>query len=172
MKIVRTLSLIVALAGASTVHAQAPAKAPAGKAPAAEKKAPEADKKAPAGNELSAADIQKAEKFFDDLHAAVMKNQTACPKMATSINGLLDKHQDWLKKMVESGKDMPQGSRDKLQKKQTEMTNGIMKCKDDKDVGAAMQRFMTILMSPKKPAEKTEAAPAPAPVPAPAPAKK
>jgi hypothetical protein len=158
MKLARTLSLLVALAGASTVHAQAPAKAPA------EKKAPEADKKAPpAGNDLSPADVQKAEKFFDELYTAVMKNQAACPKLATAVNGLLDKHGDWLKKTVESGKDMPQASRDKLQKKQNEMQGGLAKCKDDKDVQAAMQRFMAILMPPKKSAEKTDAAPAPAP---------
>ena len=156
MKLVRTLSLLVALAGASTVHAQAPGKAPA------EKKAPEADKKAPAGNELSPADVQKAEKFFDELYSAVMKNQTACPKLATAVSGVLDKHQDWLKKTVESGKDMPQASRDKLQKKQSDMAAGLAKCKDDKDVQAAMQRFMAILTAGKKPAEKTETAPAPA----------
>ena len=156
MKLVRSLSMIIALAGASTVHAQAPAKAPA------EKKAPEADKKAPAGNELSAADVQKAEKFFDELYVAVTKHQAACPKMATAISSLLDKHQDWLKKMAESGKDMPQASKDKLQKKQNEMTTGVMKCKDDKDVQTAMQRFITLLTA-KKPAEKTEPAPAPAP---------
>ncbi|HWO19697.1 MAG TPA: hypothetical protein VNO30_13015 [Kofleriaceae bacterium] len=151
MKLARTLSLLVALAGASTVHAQAP------------KKAPAAAEKAPAGNELSPADVQKAEKFFDELYSAVMKNQAACPKMATAVSGLLDKHQDWLKKMVESGKDMPQASRDKLQKKQSEMAGGLGKCKDDKDVQAAMQRFMALLVPPKPPAEQTEAAPAPAP---------
>lgn len=169
MKLVRTLSMIIALAGASTVYAQAPAKTPApapAKTPApapAEKKAPD---KAAAKDELSPAEIQKAEKFFDELYNAVIKNQDACPKMATALNAVLDKHQEWLKKMVESGKDLPQASKDKMQKKQADLGNGIMKCKDDKAVVAAMQRFMSVATAPAK---KSDAAPAPA---APAPAKK
>lgn len=165
MKLVRTLSMIIALAGASTAYAQAPAKTPA---PAPAKTAAPAEKKAPdkpAGKEeLSPAEVQKAEKFFDELYTAVVKNQDACPKMATALNAVLDKHQDWLKKMVESGKDLPQASKDKMQKKQADLGNGIMKCKDDKAVVAAMQRFMTIAT-----AKKADAAPAPA---APPPAKK
>jgi hypothetical protein len=39
---------------------------------------------------------------------------------------------------------MPQASKDKLQKKQGEMMSGIMKCKDDKGVQTAMQRFASI----------------------------
>jgi hypothetical protein len=158
MKLVRTFTMIIALAGASTVYAQAP------KAPATpEKKAPEADKKAPADKpakeELSKAEVEKAEKFFNDFYDAVMKNQDACPKMATAINALLDKHGDWLKKMAESGKDMPQASKDKMQKKQTEMMGGMTKCKDDKDVQAAMQRFVSIAMSAKKSPPPATAAP-------------
>jgi hypothetical protein len=167
MKLVRTLSMIIALAGASTVHAQAPAKTPApapAKAPApAEKKAPD---KPAAKEELSPAEVQKAEKFFDELYNAVVKNQDACPKMATALNAVLDKHQDWLKKMVDSGKDLPQASKDRMQKKQADLGNGIMKCKDDKAVVAAMQRFMTIAT-----AKKADQGPAPAPA-APPPAKK
>jgi hypothetical protein len=158
MKLVRTLSMIIALAGASTVYAQAPEK----KAPA-EKKAPE---KAPAKEELSPAEVKKAEAFFEEFYNVVMKNQDACPKMATGINGLIDKHHDWLKKMTESGKDMPQASKDKMQKKQQEMMGGILKCKDDKDVQAAFQRFAGIMMAKKKVDTGTTAAPPPASPPA------
>lgn len=152
MKLVRTISMIIALAGASTatVHAQAPGK----KAPA---------KEAPAKGELSPAEVKKAEAFFDELHDAVVKNQDACPKMATRINAVFNKHEAWLKKVVESGKDLPQATKDKVQKRQQEMVGGLMKCKDDKDVLTAFQRFAT-LMQPK-----AEAAPAPPPPP---PAKK
>jgi hypothetical protein len=152
MKLVRTLSMIIALAGASTALADTPAKAPA-PAPA-EKKAPD---KAPAKEELGKADVEKVEKFFDEFYNAVVKNQDACPKMATAINTLLDKNEAWLKKMAESGKDMPQASKDKMQKKMQDMMNGMMKCKDDKGVQASMQRFMTIAAS-----KKAEPAPAPA----------
>lgn len=143
MKLVRTLSMIVALAGASTVHAQAPEK----KAPAPEKKAPE---KAAPKEELSPADVKKAEAFFEEFFNAVVKNQDACPKMAPAINGVIDKHEAWLKKTMASGKDMPQASKDKIQKRQGEMMGGVLKCKDDKDVQAAFQRFGALMMSAKK----------------------
>jgi hypothetical protein len=155
MKLVRTLSMFIALAGASTVYAQAP-KAPAEKkAPAADKapaKAPEKapDKAAPpAKEEMSPADVKKAEAFFDEFFDAVMKNQDACPKMATAINATLDKHQKWLETVLATGKDVPQTTKDKMQKKQQEMMGGMMKCKDDKDVGAAFQRFVGMMMKKK-----------------------
>ena len=157
MKLVRTLSMIIALAGAATVHAQTPAKTPP-----AEKKAPE---KAPAKEELSPAEVKKAEAFFDEFFNAVMKNQDACAKMATAINTVIDKHEKWLKEVMATGKDMPQASKDKLQKRQQELMGGVAKCKDDKDVQAAFQRFIGIMMSKKK-------ADAPTSAPAPAPAKK
>lgn len=165
MKLVRTLSMFLALAGATTAYAQTAPKAPA------EKKAPEADKKAPPPPsdkkaELTPAEVAKAEKFFDEFFNAVVKNQDACPKMATAINALLDKYGDWLKQMAESGKDMPQSSKDKMQKKQNEMGTAMQKCLADEGVKTAMQRFMTIAMSAKKPA------PAPAPPAAPPAAKK
>jgi hypothetical protein len=159
MKLVRTLSMIIALAGASTVYADTPPKA----APA-EKKAPDkaADKPAEKKPELSPADVKKAEAFFDEFYNAVMKNTEACPKMAVAINGVIDKHEKWLKETMASGKDMPQASKDKLQKRQQEMMNGVMKCKDDKDVQAAFQRFASIMM-----AKKTETSgPAPSTPPA------
>ena len=157
MKLVRTVLMIIALAGASTVYAQTPAKTPP-----AEKKAPE---KAPAKEELSPAEVTKAEAFFEEFYSAVVKNQDACPKMATAINALIDKHEKWLKEVLATGKDMPQASKDKLQKRQQELMAGVMKCKDDKDVQASFQRFVGIMMSKKK----TDA---PAQAPAPPPAKK
>ena len=132
MKFVRTLSMIIALAGASTVYADTPAKAPA------EKKAPD---KAPAKEELSAADAAKVEKFFNDFVDAIVKNQDACPKMATAINSLLNANEAWIAKMADSGKDLPPSVKEKLAKRQGEMMTGVMKCKDDKDVNAAMMRF-------------------------------
>jgi len=165
MKLARTLSMIIALAGAATVYADTPpAKAPA-PAPT-EKKAP--DK--PAKPELSPAEVEKVEKFFNEFYDAVVKNQDACPKMATAINALFDKNEKWLKEMAASGKDLPQSSKDKMAKKQSDLMGGMLKCKDDKGVQAAMQRFMSI-MGAKKKADAPTPAPAPAPAPA-APPKK
>lgn len=144
MKLVRALSMIIALAGASTALADTPpAKAPA---------------PAPAKQEFTKAEVDKIEKFFSDFYDAVTKNQDACPKMATAINALFDKNQDWLKKMMESGKDLPQASKDKMQKKQQDLFQGVMKCKDDKGVEAAMQRFMA--MATKKKADTSAPPPA------------
>jgi hypothetical protein len=145
MKLVRTLTLFIALAGASTVHAQAK------KAPEKAEKAPEkAPEKAAPAEELSPADVKKAEAFFEEFYNAVTKNQDACPKMATAINALFDKHEKWLRQVMASGKDMPQASKDRIQKRQGELMGGVMKCKDDKDVQAAFQRFASIMMSAKK----------------------
>jgi len=152
MQLTRTLSMILALAGASiAAAAPPPAKAPA-PAPG--------DKKAPAREEYARADVEKAEKFFDELHGAVMKHQDACPKMGAAFHTVLDKHEEWIKKMIASGKDLPQAARDKLQKRQQEMMGGIGKCREDKAVQAATQRFWGYLVA-KKLADKPEAAPPP-----------
>lgn len=140
MKLFATLSLLIALASASPLLADAPAAKPP-----ADKKAPPAEKKPMATPD----EIKKAEVFFDDLYNAVVKNQDACPKMGPAVNGVLDKHEAFLRKMVDADKDVPQATKDKWAKKQTDMAAGVMKCKDDKGVMAAFQRFTT-LSTPKK----------------------
>jgi hypothetical protein len=150
MKLVRTLSMFLALAGASTVYADTPTKAPP------------ADKKAPAKTEMSADEIKKTEEFFQAFYDAIVKNQDACPKMGPAINVVLDKHLPWLQKMQEAGKEPPQATKDKMQAKQGDMMNAMLKCKDDKGVEAAMKRFMAVATK-KKDSTKTEAAPPPAP---------
>src|SRR6187455_2572946 len=108
VKLVRTLSMIIALAGASTALADTPpAKAPA-PAPTEKKADKPADKApAPAKPEFAKEEVDKIEKFFGELFDAVTKNQDACPKMATALNTLIDKNQDWVKKLLETGKDLP-----------------------------------------------------------------
>jgi hypothetical protein len=140
MKLVRTLSLIIALAGASTVHADTP--------PA----------KAPARPELSKGEVAKAEAFVDDFHKASTQNKDACPKMGPALKVVFDKHLDWMKKMAESGKEMPKADRDRLRKKQEEAVVAVFKCKDDQGVIAEMQRFKEVLM--KKKDAKSEPPPA------------
>ncbi len=146
MKLVRTLSMILALAGAATVHAQP--------------KAPPAEKQAPAREELGKADADKVEKFFGELHAAVIKQKDACPKMGPAINAVLDKHLAWVQKLAETGKDMPQASKDRMQKKQDELGAALMKCQDDLGVQRAWERLMSAVK--KKKAEPAPAAPPPA----------
>ena len=155
MKLVSKLSLILALAGASTVYADtAPAKAPA-KAPApADKKAPP-PAAAPAEPKKPMAtpeEIKKVEAFFDDFVGAIVKNADACPKMGPAVNAVIDKHEAFLKKMAETDKDVPQATKDKMASKQNDIMNAIMKCKDDKGVVAAFDRFTKISAGAKKPA--------------------
>jgi hypothetical protein len=154
MKLVRTLSMIIALAGAATAFADTPpAKAPA------EKKAPE-----PKKEEISAADAAKAEKFWGDFVDAFVKNQDSCPKMAAAVNAVITANEAFLMKMAESGKEPPASLKEKMQKRQGEMMSAAMKCKDDKDLAAALQRFAAMDAKRKagasKPADKTPPPPA------------
>ncbi|MBA3458453.1 MAG: hypothetical protein H0T46_00715 [Deltaproteobacteria bacterium] len=145
MKLLSTLSLVLAFAGATPVLADTPpAKAPA------EKKAPPA--KTDASKTLSADEVKKAMAFFDEFHGAIVKNQDACPKMGPAVNAVLDKHEVWLRKMAETGKDLPPAEKEKLQKKQADMMSAVMKCKDDKGVMDAFQR-LAVVMTPKTPAK-------------------
>ena len=154
MKLFSTVSLLLALSASPLLADTPPAKAPAEKkAPPADKKAPSADKPADSKKPMvTPEELKRAEAFFDDLHGAVVKNQDACPKMATAVNGVLDKHAEFIRKMVASDKDVPQATKDKWEKKQGDMAAGIMKCKDDKAVMAAFQRFSTLSSPP--PAKK------------------
>jgi hypothetical protein len=122
----------------------------------------------PAREELAPDEVRKAEKLLDDLHDAVVKHLDACPKMATALGAVLTKHQDWLRKTVEGGKDVPQAAKDKLRKRQIETVGGLRKCKDDKGVQAAKDRFLSLLTPPLAPS-RSEGGAAAAPSP---PAKK
>ena len=152
MKLVCTLSMLIALAGASTIHAQA-TKVPA------EKKAPEKvpEKAAPAPKEeLSPAEIKKVKAFFDELTEVIVKSKAPCSKVAAGINTTLDKHQESLKKILESRKEVPQVWTDKRQESLFAMAEAIITfCRDDKDVRAATQRFDNLM---KKEDDKAEPA--------------
>jgi hypothetical protein len=141
MQLVRTLSfmLALALAGASTVHAQS---------------------KAPAREELGKADADKVEKFLGELHGAAVKHQGACPKMATALHAVLDKHLASVQKLAESGKDMPQAAKDRSKKKLEELSAALAKCQDDKGVQSAWLRLMSAV------GKKKQDAPPPAEPPA------
>ena len=90
MKLLRSFTLIAALAGASTVYADTPAKAPAGDKKAPDAKAPPAgggDKK-DAGTEVSKADADEFYKFFEKFVQAIVDNKDNCEKMAGAMAGL------------------------------------------------------------------------------------
>jgi hypothetical protein len=128
MKPLRTLTFFLALAVSSVASAEKPKEAP------------------PAGKPqtMTKAEVAKAKKFLHELADTVVKNQNDCPKMATGINAVLDKNEAFLAQMMASKKDLPQKDKDELKKRQGDMMNGFMKCKDDKAVVASMQRIAAI----------------------------
>ena len=146
MKLVRTASLIIALAGATTVYADTPQKAPADKK-APDAKAPpakDAPAPAPAKEEISAADAQKVLDFFNKFADAIIANKDSCPKMAVAINGVIDSNKAFIEqanKMKAENKKLPKAVEDKMGARMKEFLPIVMKCKDDKDVAAAMQRM-------------------------------
>jgi hypothetical protein len=157
MKLVRTLSLLITLVGASTALAQTP---PA-KAPAEKKAPPEAEKKA----EFNKAEVAKLEAFFNDFAKAVVDNKDACGKMGPAIKVVLDKHLEAVRPLIESGKDLPKADKDRLKPKQDEVTANIIKCKDDKSVAEQFQRLLGAMMAKKKDAKADAPTTAPAPPP-------
>jgi hypothetical protein len=170
MKLVRTFSMIIALAGATTAFADtkpADKKAPEAK-PEAKKDAPPA----PPAQEISAAEAEKVLAFFKQFSAAIIANKDSCPKMAVAINGVIDKNKDFIAKanaMKAEGKKLPKATEEKMGEEMKAMIPAVMKCKDDKDVNAAMQRMEK--GGDKAPAAKSEPKTAPAAPAAPAPKK-
>jgi hypothetical protein len=109
----------------------------------------DAPKKA-AEEEISAADAAKLEKFVDAWVDAMTKNQSDCPKMGKAMSALLDTHEAWLTKIAESGKAVPPAMKEKFKKKGGDMMDALTKCKDDKTVTGAMERFGAIDKKRKK----------------------
>lgn len=150
MKLALILSLLVATpalaADPPPAKAKEEKKAPPPAAKPAEDK-PAADKPA-AKPVMSPQEAKLVEAFFDDLFAAVMKTQTDCPKMGPAINGVLDKHKGLFDKLS-SDKDPPPALKAKMEKKQGEFVQALMKCTSDKGVTDALDR-MTKMAAPKK----------------------
>lgn len=163
MKLVRTFSLVLALAGASTVYADPPKAPPAKAAP--DKAAPAPDKAAPPAKsgkpEMNAAEVAKLEKFTTDFSDAIVKNKAACPKMGASINSVIDKHEAWLKTAMQ--KEPPQSYKDKTKAREAEMKTAVEACMQDKDVQAAVQRFFAIATAAAKADKGAPTTPPPPP---------
>jgi hypothetical protein len=118
---------------------------------------------APKTEEISAADAAKLEKFVDAWIDVMVKNTADCPKMGKGMNALLDTHEAWLTKIAESGKEVPPAMKEKFKKKGGDMMNALMKCKDDKTVTGAMERFGAIDKKRKKAPESKPAEAKPEP---------
>ena len=103
MKLVRTFTMITALAGATLAYADTKPPTPA---PAADKKAPPPA----AAPEVSQADAEKFLVFFNKLVDTVVANKDDCTKLAAGINGVIDGNKDMIAKANEAkaaGKKLP-----------------------------------------------------------------
>lgn len=113
-------------------------------------------------------DLKKAHAFIDALVTAITSNTSDCDKMATQMNSVLDAHAATIKMINEhkaAGRKPPKEFEDKLAAKKPELMGAIMKCKDNANVQASVQRLMAVMSGASsappatKPAEKTPAKP-------------
>ncbi|MBS1120672.1 MAG: hypothetical protein H6Q90_2900 [Deltaproteobacteria bacterium] len=128
MKLLRTFTMI-ALLGASTATAFADTAPP---------------KKDAKTEEISAADADKFLAFFNKFVDAIVQNKDNCPKMASSLNGVIDGNKDLIQKANDakaSGKKLPKALEEKMMARVKEMMPAMQKCGADKDVQAAIQRM-------------------------------
>lgn len=146
MKMLRSLTMIAALATSTVAFADTP---PPAKAPAADKKAPApvADKKAPPApvkEEISQADAEAFLAFFNKVADAMVVNKDDCTKLAAAINKLTDDNAPLLKKANDaksSGKKLPKALEDKMMARVKDMMPAMQKCQADKGVNDAMKRM-------------------------------
>ena len=111
-----------------------------------------ADKAAPTRDEISAADADKFLAFIDKVATAVTSNLDACPKMGKALHAVADANADVIKMANDAkaaGKKLPKAHEDKMRDKAKAIEPGLTKCKADKTVTAATDRF----------AKKTKSAP-------------
>src|SRR4051812_48603910 len=133
MKLIRTISLSLALATSISPAFADDAKKPAAPAPAPA-----------AGKEPSKADVDKFLAFFDKLVDTVVADKDACPKMATDVNKLIDANQDLLKMGAEAkakGMQLPKDAQDHMMASTKKMMGGMQKCGNDPEVQKAFQRL-------------------------------
>ena len=130
MKLIRTISLSLALAATASTAFADDAKKPA---------------PAPKTDETPAkADVDKFLVFFDKLVDIVVKDKDSCPTMAADLNKHIDGNQDVLKAGAEAkakGMKLPKEAQDHMMASVKKMMAAAQKCGNDKDVQAAMQRM-------------------------------
>ena len=139
MKLLTTFTMLAILAATTVASAEAPAAPPAQDA------------------EISKADADKFLAFFNSFVDAIVQNKDNCPKMAASLNGVIDKNKALIKKANDAkaaGKKLPKALEEKMMARVKEMMPAMQKCGADKDVQAALQR-----MDEKAPAAAPAAAP-------------
>lgn len=103
--------------------------------------------------EISKAEGDKFLAFFNTFVDAIITNKEDCPKMATSINGIIDKNQALIKKANDAkaaGKKLPKAIEEKMMARVKEMMPAMQKCGPDKDVQLALSRMDKPAAAPAK----------------------
>ena len=138
MKLIRTLSLSLALAASISPAFADDAKKPAPATPPA------------AAKEPAKADVDKFLAFFDKLVDVIVANKDSCPAMAAGVNKHIDANADLMKMAAEAkaaGKELPKEAKDHMMASTKKMMGAMQKCGNDPDVQKA---FMRMDMSKKK----------------------
>jgi hypothetical protein len=129
MKLIRTLSLTLALATSVSPAFADDAKKPAPAAPAATP---------------PKADVDKFLAFFDALVDKIVANKDSCPNMATAVNAHIDANMDMIKKSAEEkakGMTLPKDAQDHMMGSIKKMMGAMQKCGNDPEVQKAFQRM-------------------------------
>ena len=129
MRALRTVTMLIVLAGASTARAE--------------------DK--PKETPLSAVETEKLLGFFNELVDHVVQHAADCRALATAVDGVVVRHHNtlemsWAAKKAK--KTLPKDAQAKLDQRAFEMVGALRQCWDDAAVKAAFKR-----MKPPKAAE-------------------
>lgn len=127
MRALATATILLALAGTSIAHAEAPAEAP---------------KETP----MSAVNVEKLLAFYNELVDEIVKNASAsdCKPLAAAVDGVVKRHHNtiemswWARKTKQT---LPKEAQEKLDKRALEMVAALKTCWDDDGVKAAFRRM-------------------------------
>jgi hypothetical protein len=121
MRALRIFTLLIALAGASTAHADAKKETP-----------------------LSAVHAEQLLAFFNELVDHAVKNSADCQALATEVDGVVNRHINTINMMWvarKSKQTVPKDVQEKLDRRALEMVDALRRCWDDDRVKAAFKRM-------------------------------
>lgn len=122
MRALRTVTLLIALTGASTAYAE------------------EAKKPTP----MAAGDVEKLLVFYNELVDHAVKHAADCAGLATALDGVVNRNMNtiqmtWAAKKAK--KTVPQEAQQQLDKRSLELVGALRKCWSDDRVKAVFKRM-------------------------------
>jgi hypothetical protein len=121
MRALRTFTLLIALAGASTAHADA------------EKE-----------TTLSESRVERLLAFYNELVDHSVKHAADCPALATAVDGVVNRHINTIQMMWDARRakqTVPKDVQEKMDKRAPELVGALRKCWADGRVKAAFGRM-------------------------------